>query len=323
VTDGRLLVVGGYRGNGGNDTAELRDAARGVFAMTGNLIDERYFHTATLLEDGRVLVVGGRGNTHSALSSAELWDVGSETFSATGPLGEARMFHTATLLADGRVLVVGGMSSETDAPVAEAELWDPGTGTFGPAGTLIHPRAWHTATGLPDGRVLVAGGPAEAELWDPATETFNAAGMLGEARWWTTASLLDDGRVLVVGGMAGEGFVDNAVAVGSAELWDPDRQSFGPAGRLIQARGIHTATLLPDGRVLVVGGASDAIGGPPKPLVSAELWDRTTDAFGSAASLAEARAGHTATLLDDGRVVVVGGADRFDMGIGTTELWTR
>jgi hypothetical protein len=81
------------------------------------------WHTATLLPDGRVLVVGG-GNGTGPTASEELWDPATATFSRAGSLAGARMMHTATLLPDGRVLVVGGSGYD---PLL-AEVWEPSDG---------------------------------------------------------------------------------------------------------------------------------------------------------------------------------------------------
>ena len=109
----------------------------------------RYYHTATLLPSGKVLVAGG----DTSGFSAELYDPVSGTFATTGSLAMARALHTATLLPSGKVLVAGGESL-----AAAAELYDPATGTFSATGSLATPRYYHTATLLPSGKVLVAGG---------------------------------------------------------------------------------------------------------------------------------------------------------------------
>ena len=184
-----------------------------------------------------------------------------------------------------------------------------------PAGELMEPRAGHTATRLPDGRVLIVGGVtrdrsvARAELWDPRTRSFEPAGTLVEPRISHTASLLPDGRVLVVGGTLArpEGSAELTIFA-SAEVWDPTSRSFSPAGTLAQPRVSHTATSLPDGRVLIAGGRSDSrdsVG-----LASVEIWDPSTSAFTAAGEMVHSRASHTATLLQDGRVLVVGGNQR-------------
>ena len=288
--------------------------ATGSFSPAGSLAEDRMMHSATLLPDGRVLVIGGQGwsgDWHVQLASVELWDEATQTFTGTGPLVEARSGHTATLLLDGRVLVVGGPGSE--GILAPAELRDPVTGVFTEIVSLSRVGTGHTATLLRDGRVLLVGGipfaigdaaaasdPASAELWDPVTDAVSPAGVLGEARARHTATLLPDGRVLVIGG---ESLVDGAyTALGSAELWDADTGTFTPAGSLAEARINHTATLLPDGRVLVVGG-----GGSSGWIAAAEIWDPATGAFAQSGPLLVARWLHTATPLPDGRVLVVGG----------------
>jgi WD40 repeat protein len=224
-----------------------------------------------------------------------------------------------TALRDGRVLVVGGSGAGDSA-----EVWDPATGTFSPAGS--HGLGWgrQTATLLPDGRVLAVGGyPTAASVWDPATSTFSPTGSpaMDAMDSINTATLLPDGRVLVAGG--GGGGPD------SAEVWDPDTGTFGPAGSLLAVESYYEATALPDGRVLIVGGCfGECYGGPRATednnsvLASVELWDPVADTFGAAGSLSEARTGHSATLLPDGRVLVVGGWG----GLGSTvhasaEVW--
>jgi hypothetical protein len=142
----------------------------------------RYSHTATLLPDGRVLVVGGTAGDDGILASAEVWDPATGTFGPAGSLAEAREWHTASPLSDGRVLVVGGADGvdalsppDFEGILASAEVWDPATVTFGPAGSLVRGRHDHTATPLPDGRVLVVGGWngddlfIATEVWSPLT----------------------------------------------------------------------------------------------------------------------------------------------------------
>jgi hypothetical protein len=106
----------------------------------------------------------------------------------------------------------------------------------------------------------------------------------------------------------------------SAELWDPATASFSPAGSLAQARNSHTATLLPDGRVFVVGGNVNGRGSG-RTLSSAEVWEPVTASFGPAGSLIETRTDHTATLLPDGRVLVVGGMSRDYDSFASAEVW--
>lgn len=316
LADGRVLVIGGYANQGLASAAELRDAATGEFTPAGTLHSGRYYHTATLLQDGRVLVVGGSGSDPEILASAELWDPATATFSDAGALDAVRMLHTATLLPDGRVLIVGGYAG--GKPIGDAVLWDPSTGRFAPAGTLAHARGWHTATLLPDGRVLIVGGPAAAEIWDPQSTTFSDAGVLETARWWPTATLLGDGRVAVIGGFKGEVFNMAAQGIGAIDAWDPVAHTFTSAGELGERRGLHTATLTA-GSILVAGGLN-VEAGVFTTFASTELWDPPSSGTRAATALDVARSGHTATLLPDGRVLIVGGSGRGDQVLASTEI---
>jgi hypothetical protein len=135
-------------------------------------------------------------------------------------------------------------------------------------GSLLEARANHTATLLSDGRVLVAGGGgsglsallATAELYDPASGSWTATGSMNGVRILHTATLLADGRVLVAGGADGIGET-SVDALATAELYDPDSGSWTATGTMIEARAHHTATLLPDGKVLLAGGRGSGRGG--------------------------------------------------------------
>ena len=200
-------------------------------------------------------------------------------------------------------------------------MYDPVTGVWTYTGSLVTERSDHTATRLPNGKVLVAGGSntnasglASAELYDPATGHWTATGSLGAAREFHTATLLSNGKVLIAGG---EHFTnDNFVPLASAELYDPATGVWTPTDSLATARSGHTATLLPNGKVLVAGGG----GTNDSSLASAELYDPATGHWTATGSLGAARSGQKATLLPNGKVLVVGGYSTNDVSF-STELY--
>jgi hypothetical protein len=186
------------------------------------------------------------------------------TFTSTGNMTTKRLGHTATLLTNGKVLITGGYTSPGNVS-ASAELYDPSTGTFSPTGNMTAPRTGHTATLLPDDRVLITGNAGtSAEIYDPASGKFSSTGNMTTPRFFHTATLLNSGKVLIAGGCW---TTDLTGVLASAELYDPSTDTFLPAGNMTAARCGARATLLPDGRVLIVPGAEG------EDYESAELYD--------------------------------------------------
>lgn len=312
LRDGKVLLAGGDLSG---TSAELFDPVSNSTTFTGSMEHSRSGHCAVLLDSGKVLVVGGADSV-SAVASAELYDPATGTFSSVGNMTRPRWVPTATLLPGGKVLVVGG-SDDSNEVQATAELFDPATNTFSATGNMNSPRVHFIAAALDDGRVLVAGGwtnfspitaLSSAEIYDPSTGNFTVTGEMTIIRAFHSVTNLGDGAVLILGGSSQDGLHDS---VSSAEVYASKSGAFHSAGQLNGKRSFHTATLLPNGLVLVAGGTlefTDDDGLPDRLVLSTvERFDPSSGKSVSTGGLEIPRFFHTATLLNDGRVLITGG----------------
>lgn len=295
------------------ETSVSADVQIGSVIPAAPMLEPRSGHTATLLLDGRVIIVGGMRRNQDFYRSAELFDPVAGKFKTAGEMGLARVGHAAVLLQSGKVLIVGGWIGHgcTDS----AEIFDPSTGKFTSVAKMISKRGGPSATLLENGDVLIAGGAdrgdtpggiASAEIFHSATLTFEPVGSMHVARISHTATLLKDGRVLIVGGR-GESVTN------SAELYDPKTKRFALTGNLLAARYKHTAGLLPEGKVLIAGGsdARDWHG----TMSSAEIYDPRIGKFIATSSLNESRfkLPHEAVQLASGGLLIAGGSKRIEI----------
>lgn len=344
----------------------------GSLTSTGNLNYGRYSHTATLLNDGKVLIAGGRGeigNIQQDIAPCEIYDPATGTFTLTGSLTTPRAGHSAFLLGNGKVIVIGGRADGTWANVVE--LYDPATGQWANAGSMavlgvqgntpVYRSSGKSAM-LLDGRILTAGGGYliggnQAEIYDPATsQSILTAAMPDGDRINHAIIRLTSGVVLVAGGSA---YVTNSVVYDPADAW-------GITGTLATRQltwEAATVALLPNGKVLHAGGADTdgrtntcqlfdpatgqwtytgemsyprsalisltlsngkvlVVGGQAGNAIPAEVYDQATGQWTLTDSPVPVRSGHTLTLLGNGQVLIAGGAGSSSGGIQASHLYT-
>ena len=306
LSDGTVLVAGGFRPEGTSEvpiaTAEIYDPGLGVFTPTGDMNEPRTGHTATLLPNGQVLIVGG-WSVGGRTATAELYDPQSRRFRYAASMVAPRASMTATLLPDGRVLIAGGDSAR-NTPQLIAEIYDPVADRFAQSASLNQGRSAHTATLLNDGNVLFVGGTSgndtvlqSAEIYHPANDEFTYAGDLTMVRYKHGAVKLDDGDVLVIGGSDQRDWTGKYA---SAEIYDASSGTFSRITDLNRERFklADAVVLLGNGNVLVAGGNRQT-----------EIYNAANQRFNLGEELDNDYFFSVVTLLNDGSVLITGGYD--------------
>lgn len=261
----------------------------------------------TVLQDGRVLIAGGTtvpDSTAESVATAEIYTRSSDSVElAANEMGTPRWQNAAITLLDGRALVVGGACffdlSNCKGDPKKTDLFDPKTNTFTPGNDLNVGRAYVRMVLLPDGRVLISSAnTSNLEIFDPETGSFTLLPhSIGHV--FGVMLRLRDGRVLLAAGDGGNT---------AAELFDPDTNTLSSTGALVQGRSKLTAHTLPDGRVILLGGASVSAGGISNPMTSIELYDPAVGTFTTAPyQMGTPRTWHASALLRDGKVLAMGG----------------
>ena len=314
----------------------VRPGGEQLQSAAASLTTTRRLHIAIVLPSGKVLVSGGYNGSY--LTSGQLYDPSSNTWSAAGALTTARSYHAAALLPSGKVLVAGGQSTG-NAYIASAELYDPATNTYSAAGALAATRGLPSATLLATGRLLIAAGYnsttylATTELYDPTVPSMSAASSMAYARIDRTAkdfktgseTPLPSGKVLVTslepselydpatntwssaGTIGMPGFATllpsgKVLVVGANQLYDPATNTWSATAAPTYPRGSgSTVTLLASGKVLAAGGGTSP--------TTSEVYDPATNNWAITGEFLKTRALHTATLLPSGKVLVAGGLD--------------
>jgi hypothetical protein len=321
----------------------------GTWITTGNLNTPRAGHTATLLLNGQVLVVGGEDAT-GVVASAELYNPATGKWIATGSMSTPRINHSTTLLGNGDVLVAGGQNAT--GSLASAELYTPAIGEWRTTSSMSIPRTLHGAVLLQSGEVLVAAGnntvsqTNTAELFDPSSDTWHGTGSMQSLHLFTL-TLLQDGRALAV---------DDSGNVNSpGELYEPATGLWTLTGEMYYAHSGNSVALLGNGDVLAYGnhfacyaaqiytpgtntwnrtlgqcgtgisdgpvaalamgkallaGGSIIYSGHATQVSRAYLYDPSTNGWVVTGFLNQARASHTLTRLPNGQALAAGGFEK-------------
>ena len=285
-----------------------------VFKVIGTMTTTRFFHTATLLKDGRVLITGGYETDRPGHSSpefrhatAELFDPAKGTSSVTGDMSQARSQHRAIPLHDGRVIIKGN-------DLYPPDIYDPQSGKFAIMADAAEFGRSVATTILSTGDIFVTDEGGNAGILDQNTWEFTSTGRMLTPRTNHSATLLQDGRVLIAGGMIEDGMVR------ASEIYDPTTHSFAEVADLNDERWGHEALLLQDGRVLIIGGRrGDFNLQDVQNVTSAELYNPATDSFIPADDTGLSSI-DSAYLLPTGKVFLLSGGDvaTFDPVTGTT-----
>ena len=346
LNDGRVLVGGGFTGVANNNfiapfplgLVQLYDPETGMWSIVEPLQGPGVLYSAIELEDGRFLFTGLGGDDEGM---ASLFDPASGSWTSLPGLSSQRGLPNLVLLDDGRVLVAGGLdfsgstSSYSPEIVNSVEIFDPTTGDWQQAAPMNKVSEDQWLFSLNDGRVMAMGAlddgssdaTAHAEIYDPAADTWTLVSSLEPYYAPTDAVQLSDGRLLVFGALSSyrsmssqngktvhvelpDGRQLNAEQFAEqfpeAKIYDPATDAWTPAGRMALTRVDASLTLLPDGCVLMAGG-EDPAGSEYVLYSTTEIFDPVTSAWSPGPDLSEPRSDHSATLMPDGRILLVGG----------------
>jgi N-acetylneuraminic acid mutarotase len=311
LSDGRILIVGGLAKLSASSvvlsSTQIFDPKTGLWTRTASLSTARYDHTATLLNDGRVLVCGGR-NASSYFNSAEIYDPSTDVWGSAGSFSTIRAKHTATLLSDDRVLIAGGTNDGSNS-LNSIQIYTPSSGASGtwdtPDNNMSQERYSHTATLLANNKVLFVGGKNDStintsvEIYNTDTETSTLTNSLSTARAEHSANILSNGIVLVAGGTS-----DGSNSLDSSEEFDSEDTlnwtlSTTPMNT---PRRLHTSNILKDNQIIIIGGLNGSTY-----LESTDIYDDGNWSYGY--QLQKTHAYHSSIKLKDNQIMLIGGQD--------------
>jgi hypothetical protein len=304
--NGKTLAAGGWNGSAYTSTAELYDPATGLWTATGSMNGIRGGESeAVLLQDGRVLLVGGSGTGGGV--NVEIYDPVAGTWSVTGSMNVSRRQFSINVLNDGRVLVAG-----SSACVSSAEIYNPATGTWTLTGSMINGRRYNVGALLTNGNVITVNGRIHdctalgltisetTELYNVATGTWSSTGNTVIERQKHRIVTLLNGTPMVVGG--GQ---DNLDTTPIAELYDVNTGTWTATGSMTAKKADFEMKVLPNGKVIMAGGTT--LGSSTNQTNTSEIYDPTAGTWSSAGTFTTVRYFHRSAVLADGSFMIGGG----------------
>jgi len=326
-----VLVTGGGAGTltaaTGLASTELWDYRRMRFTPGPNMSNARALHSSVRLNDGRVLIIGGADQNGTVLSSCEIYNPATNSFSTTGSMGTPRILFGACKLPNGTVMVAGGTSTLQPDVVAaitgtlsSAEIYNPATGNWSGIASIAGRRLAPALTTLPSGQAMLSGGVSVSLFFGIPTSAFSTTQVqiFNGSSWQNGPSMnqgraghqynqvtLNDGRVLMTGGVNVSSLLNasNAAPINGAEVFNG---SSWQVVNMPNARALHTATVLADGRVAACGGAQGSLTSPVS-IANVDVFNPTNNTWSTAPNLTGPRASHTAALMPDGMLLLFGG----------------
>ncbi|MBW0000984.1 MAG: DUF1929 domain-containing protein, partial [Verrucomicrobia bacterium] len=264
-----------------------------------------------LLADGRVLVVGGYGESHSiGIASAEIFDPSQNSWSAVPDMAYKRWYPTATTLSDGRILVTAGWQTTEHSNAGIPEIYNPSTNTWTQLTSANNPfETYPFIYQLPDGRLVHVGNSEYAtvtDILDLTTQTWSVVDP--NVADGGSASMYLPGKIMKTGSAADSQFTGPSANTTYVLDMTQPTPAWQQTPSMAYPRSFCNVVTLPDDTVLVVGGETDKNGGNiANAVYAAELWSPQTQTWTTMASMHTPREYHgTALLLPDARVLVSG-----------------
>jgi hypothetical protein len=287
LADGNHVIFGGNDGalQGGTylKSNEYFGYRLQIFATSPSMPDmstERSFHQAVTLNNGKILITGGNDDLNNTLATCEIYDPATNTMSATGSMHQKRYFHSMVRLNDGRVMVLGGSTAVNASGTA-----------FDAALAIVN-----SATDV-------------CEIYDPATGLWTQVANMPWKRTGISAATLSNGKVLAC--MGAGSFLGFPIFSNNAALYTPSTNSWQTITNATgSGRALSTTTVLPDGKIMISGGANGNIATLSLDAKSdVSIYNPVTNAWlAGVPSMLSARAGHVSTIMPNGTVVFTGGA---------------